>query len=126
MPDRLFDHADDLNAAFAAEIVSHLKEAMTDRGRASLVVSGGNTPAPLFSQLANTPIDWSHVTILLADERWVYFDHPDSNEGICDEPCYGVTPIRRRLSHWYRLSQMLRKRLNKWAQRWERLACLMS
>ena len=82
MPDRLFDRADDLNAAFAAEIVSHLKEAMTDRGRASLVVSGGNTPAPLFSQLANTPIDWSRVTILLADERWVSSDHPDSNEGL--------------------------------------------
>ena len=82
MPDLLFERADELNEAFAEEIVTHLKEAITERGKASLVVSGGSTPAPLFDLLAETEIDWAQVTILLADERWVASDHPDSNEGL--------------------------------------------
>ena len=82
MPDLLFERAEELNEAFAEEIVSHLKEAITERGKASLVVSGGSTPAPLFELLAQTEIDWATVTILLADERWVASDHPDSNEGL--------------------------------------------
>jgi len=82
MPDLLFERAGELNNAFAEEIVSHLREAITQRGKASLVVSGGSTPAPLFELLANTEIDWAQVTILLADERWVASDHPDSNEGL--------------------------------------------
>jgi len=82
MPDLLFERAGELNNVFAEEIVTHLREAITQRGRASLVVSGGSTPAPLFELLAKTEIDWAKVTILLADERWVASDHPDSNEGL--------------------------------------------
>ncbi len=82
MPDLFFERAEELNKAFAEEIVTHLKEAITQRGKASLVVSGGSTPAPLFELLAKTEIDWASVTILLADERWVASDHPDSNEGL--------------------------------------------
>ena len=126
MPDRLFDQADDLNAAFAAEIVSHLEEAMTDRGRASLVVSGGNTPAPLFSQLANTPLTGLASPSCLRMSAGFRQTIQTPMKAFYDEPCYRVTPIRRRLSHWYQLSQMLRKRSKKWTQRWERLAFLMS
>ena len=82
MPDLLFERAEELNKAFAEEIVTHLRETITEQGKASLVVSGGSTPAPLFELLANTEIDWAVVTILLADERWVASDHPDSNEGL--------------------------------------------
>ena len=82
MPDLLFERAEELNKALAEEIVTHLKEAITEREKASLVVSGGSTPAPLFELLAKTEIDWAKVTILLADERWVAYDHPDSNEGL--------------------------------------------
>jgi len=82
MPDLLLERAGELNKAFAEEIITHLQEAITERGKASLVVSGGSTPAPLFEHLAKTEIDWANVTILLADERWVASDHPDSNEGL--------------------------------------------
>ena len=82
MPDLLFERAEELNKAFAEEIVTHLRETITEQGKASLVVSGGSTPAPLFELLAKTEIDWAVVTILLADERWVASDHPDSNEGL--------------------------------------------
>ena len=82
MPDLLFGRAEELNKAFAEEIVAHLRGAIATRGTANLVVSGGSTPAPLFELLTKTEIDWAKVTILLADERWVASDHPDSNEGL--------------------------------------------
>ena len=82
MPDLLFERAEELNKVFAREIVAHLRGAIATRGTANLVVSGGSTPAPLFELLTKTEIDWAKVTILLADERWVASDHPDSNEGL--------------------------------------------
>ncbi len=54
--------------------------ALSRRPAASLVVSGGATPYPMYAQLAQHKLDWSRVQITLADERWVATDHADSNE----------------------------------------------
>jgi 6-phosphogluconolactonase len=48
--------------------------------QASLVVSGGSTPGPCFEQLSGESLDWSRVTVVPTDERWVPADDPDSNE----------------------------------------------
>ena len=48
--------------------------------QASLVVSGGSTPGPCFEQLSGESLDWSRVTVVPSDERWVPADDPDSNE----------------------------------------------
>ncbi|OYZ23117.1 MAG: 6-phosphogluconolactonase [Bdellovibrio sp. 28-41-41] len=48
--------------------------------KASLVVSGGSTPKPLFQELQKAELDWSKIYLTLADERWVSTDHADSNE----------------------------------------------
>ena len=57
-----------------------LIEAIEERGRASLAVSGGSTPKPLFEELSLLNIDWSKVDLTLVDDRWVHSDHKDSNE----------------------------------------------
>ncbi len=57
-----------------------LGKAISERGRASLVVSGGSTPVPFFEALSMEDIDWKKVTITLADERWVSPSKPASNE----------------------------------------------
>lgn len=49
---------------------------------ASLVVSGGSTPGPCFAYLSNRKLDWSRVTVVPSDERWVPNDDPASNEGL--------------------------------------------
>jgi 6-phosphogluconolactonase len=64
-------------ATFAAQT---LQQEVSRAGRASLMVSGGATPARLFELLASEPIDWPRVTVGLVDERWVEPSHPDSNE----------------------------------------------
>jgi len=55
------------------------------RGKASLVVSGGRTPMGFFHLLSQQLLDWSSVTVTLADERWVDADHQDSNEKLVRE-----------------------------------------
>lgn len=46
---------------------------------ASLCVPGGTTPAPLYDYLSGSELDWSRVTVLLNDERWVDGEHRRSN-----------------------------------------------
>lgn len=66
-----FENPDQLNQTLAAFITEKLEAAIIEKGSAAFAVSGGRTPAKLFETLSNTPIDWSSVTITLADERWV-------------------------------------------------------
>ncbi|GIR71927.1 MAG: hypothetical protein CM15mP74_31780 [Halieaceae bacterium] len=53
----------DWDRALAAEVLQRLERALEARGAAFLVVSGGSTPAGLFSILAQAAIDWPRVTI---------------------------------------------------------------
>ncbi|RDU95734.1 6-phosphogluconolactonase [Trinickia dinghuensis] len=39
--------------------------------RATLAVSGGTSPRPLFEALALEPLEWSRVNVTLVDDRWV-------------------------------------------------------
>lgn len=77
-----FHHAP--NAALLAKeladfVAQRLRTGVSERGRALLVLSGGSTPVPFFEALAQCDLDWSRVTITLADERWVPEEHADSN-----------------------------------------------
>lgn len=66
--------------ALSAVVFARLEAALAARGRASLIVSGGKTPVAMFERLAVKVIDWSCVSIALADERWVSLEDPASNE----------------------------------------------
>ncbi len=59
-----------LNQVFASQLTQILQTAIAERGAAYLVVSGGRTPQALFQQLAQTELDWSKVTITLADRSF--------------------------------------------------------
>ena len=80
-----FESKDALNNAFAERIIQILQEAISQQGRASLLVSGGRTPMPLFKSLSETNIDWSKVDISLVDERWVAEDDSASNTKMVKE-----------------------------------------
>ena len=69
-----------LTRALAGEIRVDLAEAITARGSASLIVSGGTTPVPLFLQLSSESLTWEQVWIGLTDERWVEATDEKSNE----------------------------------------------
>ncbi len=83
----MIDHIDHTNraalmAGLAERIAICLATGISENGRASLVVSGGRTPKPMFDELSKKDIDWSKVTITLADERWVPEDDPASNAAL--------------------------------------------
>ncbi|MEZ4554375.1 MAG: 6-phosphogluconolactonase [Dehalococcoidia bacterium] len=61
-------------AAAAADIIER-------RQPRTLVLTGGNTPQPLYRRLATTPLPWREMELFFGDERCVPPDHPDSNYG---------------------------------------------
>jgi 6-phosphogluconolactonase len=79
---RAFENRSAASAA-AADILANLIGAALDANpmaEASLVVSGGSTPGPCFDLLSGKALDWSRVTVIPSDERWVPADDADSNE----------------------------------------------
>lgn len=75
-----FTTQDELVEMLSRSIADNLKHAIRTKGKASLLVSGGNTPKPLFKRLSELPLEWEKVTVGLCDERWVSTSHEDSNE----------------------------------------------
>ncbi|HTV98307.1 MAG TPA: 6-phosphogluconolactonase [Steroidobacteraceae bacterium] len=75
-----FGSAQALESEVARDIAAQLARAITARGQAGLLVSGGRSPAGLFEQLSTRALDWSRVSIALVDERWVDPTDPGSNE----------------------------------------------
>ena len=81
-----FDSRETLDQELARFAAQTLAEAIETRGHGYLVVSGGSTPIGFFQTLSqNQTLDWSKVTVTLADERWVAPDHADSNEALVYE-----------------------------------------
>jgi 6-phosphogluconolactonase len=80
-----FTTRNDLDNALAISVSKLLNEAIKLKGKASLAVSGGSTPKGFFSVLSQSDIDWSKVTVTLADERWVALDSEDSNTRLVHE-----------------------------------------
>lgn len=80
--EHFFSDRHELVLALNEHLVVHLKQALAHRNHASMVVPGGSTPIPLFDLLAQDTLDWSKITLVPSDERWLAADHPDSNEGV--------------------------------------------
>lgn len=64
----------------AQHIARALKTAVAARGAASLMLSGGSSPKPLFKALQSADIDWPKISVSLVDERWVAPGEDGSNE----------------------------------------------
>ncbi|MFV3076302.1 6-phosphogluconolactonase [Niveispirillum fermenti] len=71
-----------LVAALADHVAATIVAAVADHGWASLVLSGGSTPADLFVRLDRIDLPWDKVYLTLSDERWVDLDDPASNEAM--------------------------------------------
>jgi len=75
-----YDSRSDAAIAAGKRIINALHRRLETGDSAAVVVSGGTTPAPVYSYMAHKELDWHRVHVLLSDERWVPADHPDSNE----------------------------------------------
>lgn len=66
-------------AACATEIVARLLEAVARDGRATLAISGGNSPKSMFQRIAVLEMPWDKIHIFWVDERAVPKEDPQSN-----------------------------------------------
>ena len=77
-----FENTSALDAELVSKVVDLLTMAIDQHGYASLVVSGGRTPKGFFHLLSQEFLDWSKVTVTLADERWVPEGDSNSNTAL--------------------------------------------
>lgn len=86
-----------LMQAAADQIVGAAAAAVAARGRFSLALAGGSTPAPLYRLLAAAPyaaqVDWRAVYVFWGDERCVPPQHADSNYRMARETLLSRVPI---------------------------------
>jgi len=71
-----------LAEGLATDVAEQLRTAISARDQPTPVAPGGPSPPAFFQHLAKQGLDWSKVTITLADERWVPVEHADSNAGL--------------------------------------------
>ena len=69
----------------AEQVADQLANAIKARGKASLAVPGGTTPAAFLQALAKQDIAWERVSIMLTDERFVPENSERSNTRLLKE-----------------------------------------
>jgi 6-phosphogluconolactonase len=82
-----------LGAAAAAYVAELAAEAITDRGRFTIALSGGSLPQLLGPALIHQATDWAAWHIFWADERCVPLTHPDSNYVLAKQYLLDHVPI---------------------------------
>ncbi len=94
---KVFPSAGNLYEEMAPMVMMAAREAVDARGRFILALSGGNTPKPLYQQLAEEPyvnlMPWAKTFIFWADERHVPLDSPESNYRLALDHLFGKAPI---------------------------------
>ena len=98
MDTRVFPDIDALNRAALAELLRIMADAIRERGRFALALSGGHTPEKMYGlwaegerQNAKTP--WDKVHLFWGDERYVTKDDPLSNYRMTREALIDHVPI---------------------------------
>ena len=80
-----FDSRDELVTQLKENVMEALNKGIKVRGNASMLLSGGTTPGPLYQAMSNCDLEWQNAWFAPTDERWVAPDHNDSNEKLIRE-----------------------------------------
>lgn len=86
----------ELFAAAAEEVIRAASDAVQQRGRFTIALSGGSTPRGLFNLLATnarTVLPWDRMFFFWGDERHVPPTDPDSNYRMADETMLSKIPV---------------------------------
>ncbi len=69
-----------LLAGLQTALCAQLRQSLEQAPHTTLFLSGGNTPAPLYTALTTVPLPWHRIHVALVDERWVPVEYKASNE----------------------------------------------
>jgi 6-phosphogluconolactonase len=77
-----FRDGDELSQAATKKFAEAVNQAIHERGRFLVSLSGGSTPMKLYARLASENIDWTRVHFFWGDERCVPVDDPGNTYGV--------------------------------------------
>jgi hypothetical protein len=77
-------------------LADSLRTAIADRGRATLALSGGRTPVPMFGMLAAESLPWGRIQVFQVDERVAPRGHAERNSTAI-EAAFAHTGVA---THW--------------------------
>lgn len=100
---KVFRDLKQLSQAAASLTISLANQAIAERDRFSLALSGGSTPRQLYQTLMSThyrgTTDWSRWHFFFGDERLVPLDHEFSNYAMACEALLSSAEIREEQIH---------------------------
>jgi 6-phosphogluconolactonase len=99
----LAENAGALSHMVAEQFLRRTTDALRERGRCAVALSGGSTPKALYRVLAAEPfrvrVRWDQIDVFWGDERHVPPDHPDSNYRMTAETLLSDVPVRAAKVH---------------------------
>jgi 6-phosphogluconolactonase len=94
---RIFADPTALYQGAAQFFVETAQAAITARGRFTVSLAGGSTPKKLYQLLASEPyksqVNWSAVHLFWGDERYLPYNHADSNYRMVKEALLDYVPL---------------------------------
>ena len=97
MNTKVFPDLDSLSRAAMDETLAIIRDAVAQRGRFAIALSGGHTPAKMYELWAAAPYrdqtPWDRVHLFWGDERYVAQDDPLSNFRMTRETLISRVPI---------------------------------
>jgi 6-phosphogluconolactonase len=88
--------------ALCETITEQLRQALNQRPFASLAVSGGRSPVPLFQALAQRNLPWSRIIVTLVDERCLPAGDPERNATLVSAHLLQGAAAQARWIDWLR------------------------
>ena len=80
-----FTSSADLAEAAADAVAARLNQGQDERGRATLVATGGRSPGQIYDRMTGADVPWTRVVVTLSDERCAAPDAPESNARLVRE-----------------------------------------
>lgn len=77
-----------LMQSLADTVAEQLRLAIETNGKATLAVPGGTTPGPFLTLLSNADLNWSKISVMLTDERFVPETSDRSNTRLLRETLF--------------------------------------
>ena len=98
---RVFDHKDEISDFIIRTWEEISRNAIKRKRRFSVALSGGKTPIDFYHKLSGVKelLPWDKTHIFLVDERFVPFEHNDSNYRMLNETLLDHVPIPQRNIH---------------------------
>ncbi|QCR22270.1 6-phosphogluconolactonase [Pontibacter sp. SGAir0037] len=94
---QIYENTKELSKAAAEAFVNVAREAVQQRGKFTVALTGGSSPVELYRLLAQAPyrnqVPWQQTYIFWGDERWVPLTDDKSNAKMAFETLLNLVPV---------------------------------